>query len=95
LAEDCCGWNRKIWADALEFAISELPARLDGKKVLEIGAGKYSSISPIFLAKGAELLCSCYRQPPWEVASRQLKFVLDKYALVDINDINDRYDIII
>lgn len=25
LLEDCCGWNKKTWADAIGFAISQLP----------------------------------------------------------------------
>lgn len=101
LTEDCCGWNRKTWADALEFALSQIPVRLDGKKVLEIGAGKYSSLCPIFLARGAESLCSSYRRPE-EVETGQLKTVLTKYGLgkvqvvqLDVNSIDTSYDIII
>jgi predicted nicotinamide N-methyase len=53
LLEDCCGWNEKTWADAVGFAISRLPEGIAGKKVLEIGAGPYSCMAPIFAAKGA------------------------------------------
>jgi hypothetical protein len=103
LIEDCCGWNRKIWADAAEFAVSQLPERLDGKKVLEIGAGNYSSISPIFASKGADLLCSYYGwHQQRDVEDGQLRAVTAKYGLGkilveehDIHDLQGIYDIIV
>jgi hypothetical protein len=101
LVEDCCGWNRKIWADAVEFTLSHLPERLDGKKVLEIGAGKYSSIAPIFASKGAELLCSYYGQQREDIENGHLRFVTDKYKLdrisaaeLEINTFEGIYDIV-
>jgi hypothetical protein len=101
LVEDCCGWNRKTWADAMEFAISQLPARLDGKEVLEIGAGMYSCISPIFVSKGAKTICSYYGRLQKDVECGQLKRVLRKYSMHNIGvieqniyDINGTYDII-
>jgi hypothetical protein len=36
MIEDCCAWNRKTWADAVEFAVSQLPERLDDKKFLRL-----------------------------------------------------------
>jgi hypothetical protein len=102
LVEDCCGWNRKTWADAVEFAVSQLPERLDGQKILEIGAGKHSSISPIFSGRGAELLCSYYHQQQEDVENGRLRFVIDKYKLakipvaeVNINEVEGIYDIIV
>jgi hypothetical protein len=102
LIEDCCGWNRKTWADAVEFAVSQLPARLDGKKVIEIGAGKNSSISPIFASKGADVLCSYYGQHQQDVENGQLRVVITKYGLDkilvearDIYNLPETYDIIV
>jgi hypothetical protein len=102
LIEDCCGWNRKTWADAVEFALSQLPERLDGKKVLEIGAGKYSSISPLFASRGADLLCSYYGQHQQDVENGQLQLVVTKYGLDkivveerDIYNLQETYDIIV
>jgi hypothetical protein len=102
LIEDCCGWNRKTWADAVEFAVSQLPERLDGKKVLEIGAGKYSSIAPIFARKGANLLCSYYGQHQQDIENGQLQIVVAKYGLEkipveqrDVYNLQETYDIIV
>ena len=102
LVEDCCGWNRKTWADAIEFAVSQFPERLDAKKVLEIGAGTYSSVSPIFSSKGAERVCSYYGQRQEDVQNGQLQTVVQKYSLKkipiieqNIYNIEGKYDIII
>jgi hypothetical protein len=101
LVEDCCGWNRKTWADAMEFAISQLPVSLDGKEVLEIGAGMYSSIAPVFASKRAKTICSYYGRLQKDVECGQLKRVLKKYNMINIEvteqniyDISCTYDII-
>jgi hypothetical protein len=82
--EDCCGWNRKVWADAIEFGLSQLPERLDGKKVLEIGAGRHSAIAPIFSFKGADAVCSYYSLRREDVQNGQLKIIKEKYQLKNI-----------
>src|SRR6516162_9795536 len=79
LIEDCCGWNRKVWADAIEFGLSQFPERLDGKKVLEIGAGRHSALAPIFSLKGAEVWCSYYHLKREDVENGQLKIITEKY----------------
>ena len=90
LIEDCCGWNRKTWADAVEYALSQLPERLDGKKVLEIGASPYSSMCPIFASKGADVLCSYYgggeqQYTRHNIENGRLLFVEDKYHMAKIS----------
>jgi hypothetical protein len=102
LIEDCCGWNRKTWADALEFAIAQLPERLDGLKVLEIGAGKESSISPIFASRGADVLCSYHGVSRNDVESGSLYTIVKKYGLnripveeQDIYNIQGTYDVVV
>src|SRR5262245_48950659 len=100
LIEDCCGWNKKTWADAVEFSLSRIPHNLNGKKVLEIGASRFSSLAPIFAHKGAEVLCSYLHEEG--VREGQLKMVLNKYHMsdiavieLDIRDVRGTYDIII
>jgi hypothetical protein len=102
LIEDCCGWNRLIWADALEFAISRLPGPISAKKILEIGAGKYSAIAPIFAKLGAKVVCSYYKQSREDILGGQLGFVCRKHSLndiplveLDINDLDSMYDIVV
>ena len=102
LIEDCCGWNRRIWADAVAFAVTALPTTLEGKKILEIGAGKHSSIAPAFAAKGATVFCSYYGQPRHEVENGRLRFVSEKYGLkgialleLDIHCLTGHYDVIV
>ncbi len=102
LIEDCCGWNRRTWADAVSFAVSGLPKDLHGKTVLEIGAGKYSSIAPVFAAMGAKVSCSYYKQPRHEIENGILRFISKKYGIkgidlleLDIHDFTGTYDIIV
>jgi hypothetical protein len=102
LIEDCCGWNRKVWADAIEFGLSQFPERLDGKKVLEIGAGRHSALAPIFSLKGAEVWCSYYHLKREDVENGQLKIITEKYQLNYITTIEqsifkvgDTYDLIV
>ena len=102
LVEDCCGWNKKTWADAMEFAISALPDDLRNKKVLEIGASDKSTVAPIFAVMGASVFCSYYQKPPGFVENAHLKFILAKYGLreiptleIDITEIVGRYDVIV
>jgi hypothetical protein len=100
LIEDCCGWNRKTWADAVEFALSRVPGKLEGMKVLEIGASKHSSLSPIFARKGADVICSYFNEE--EVEEGQLRIVIEKHRLnqipvveLDIACIQGVYDLIV
>lgn len=102
LIEDCCGWNRKIWADAIEFAVSQLPADLAGRTALEIGASDRSTVVPILAARGAEASCSYYMKPPDFIVNGRLKYIYDKYHIkgisileADIRNISGQYDIII
>lgn len=102
LLEDCCGWNRKLWADALEFALSSLPEDIAGKRVLEVGASGRSSIAPVFASQGANVVCSHYGETSEEIAHGQLGFIIQKHNLkdipvveLDINELNGVYDIII
>jgi hypothetical protein len=102
LLEDCCGWNRKLWADALEFALRNLPEDIAGKRVLEVGASKYSSIAPVFASQRANVVCSYYGQTSEEIERGRLDFVVRKYGLrkipvveLDINDLTGAYDIIV
>jgi len=100
--EDCCGWNRKVWADAIEFAIAALPFDLHGKKVLEIGASDRSTIAPVFAAMGAQAFCSYYQKVAGFIENGQLKYVRAKYGLGDIPvfaaniaAIEGRFDVIV
>jgi len=102
LIEDCCGWNRRTWADAVSFAVSSLPKDLRGKTVLEIGAGKYSSIAPAFAAMGAEVFCSYYGQPREAIENGRLRTVSEKYGIgkislleLDIHRPTGVYDVIV
>ncbi|WP_431855818.1 hypothetical protein [Azospirillum sp.] len=102
LIEDCCGWNRRTWADAVSFALSALPSDLSGKRVLEIGAGKYSCLAPVFAALGAEVTCSYYGQARHAIETGRLREVSRKYGItgitlreVDIHDFVGTYDIIV
>lgn len=102
LIEDCCGWNRRTWADAVGFALSELPQDLCGRTVLEIGAGRYSCLAPVFARLGASVSCSYYGQGRQEVENGQLRAVSEKYGIgnitvteVDIHEITGVYDIIV
>ncbi len=102
LIEDCCGWNRRTWADAVAFAVSALPKDLSGKKVLEIGAGKYSCLAPAFAALGAEVSCSYYGQSRQAIANGRLREVSKKYGItgidlleLDIHDFTGVYDVIV
>ncbi len=102
LIEDCCGWNKKTWADALEFAIASVPDRLDGKRVLEIGGSRYSCLAPIFSGHGAEVFCSFYLGREEELDDSYLRFITRKYRLGDIttltldaHQIQGTYDIIV
>ncbi|HYG86189.1 MAG TPA: hypothetical protein VD978_08010 [Azospirillum sp.] len=102
LIEDCCGWNRRTWADAVAFAVSTLPKDLHNKSVLEIGAGKYSCIAPAFAAMGANVFCSYYRQPRHEIENGRLRYISEKYGIrnislleVDIHNVTGVYDIIV
>ena len=102
LLEDCCGWNRKLWADALEYAVSALPGDIAGKTALEIGASQRSSVAPAFASQGANAVCSYYGQTAEELERGQLGFVVRKYGLeripvieLDINELEGSYDIIV
>ncbi|MBV8912429.1 MAG: hypothetical protein JOZ05_05220 [Acetobacteraceae bacterium] len=102
LMEDCCGWNRKTWADALEFAVSHLPSDLNGKAVLEIGASPSSTLAPLFSAMGANVVCSCYGPRKADVENGQLRTVCGRYGLrgarileMDARDIDGKYDVIV
>ena len=102
LVEDCCGWNRKVWADAIEFGLAQFPERLAGRKVLEIGAGRHSTIAPIFSVKGAETVCSYFHLTKEDIENGQFKIIMDKYHLdkiatieQNIFDIGGKYDLIV
>lgn len=102
LIEDCCGWNRRTWADAVAFALSALPGDLRGRTVLEIGAGKYSCLAPAFAKLGATVFCSYYGQARQEVESGQLRVVSEKHGIgdisvieVNIHEVRGVYDIIV
>ena len=102
LMEDCCGWNRRIWADALEFAVSRLPDNLHGKSVLEIGASPNSALAPLFSAMGADVVCSCYGPRKSHIEDGQLKTICDRYGLrrvpvveMDAHNISEIYDLIV
>jgi hypothetical protein len=102
LMEDCIGWNRKTWADALEFAVSGLPGDLHGKTVLEVGAGRSSTLAPLFSSMGADVVCSCYGPRKADIEDGQLRTIRGKYRLrqacvVEMNayDISDVYDLIV
>jgi hypothetical protein len=102
LLEDCCGWNRKLWADALEFAVRNLPEDIAGRAVLEVGASRFSSIAPVFASQGANVVCSHYGQTSEDIERGQLGFVIRKYGLgeipvveLDINELDGTYDIIV
>jgi hypothetical protein len=102
LVEDCCGWNKKTWADAVEFAISALPDDLREKKIIEIGASDKSTVAPIFATRGAHVLCSYYSKPPGFIENSQLKYVRSKYHIEEIptietsvTELSGRYDVII
>jgi hypothetical protein len=102
LMEDCTGWNRKIWADALEFAVSGLPGDLHGKTVLEIGASRSSTLAPLFSSMGADVICSCYGPLKVDIEDGQLRTICGRYGLrqagiIEMNayDISDVYDLIV
>jgi hypothetical protein len=103
LIEDCCGWNKKTWADAIEFAISALPDDLRSKTILEIGASDRSTVAPIFAARGARVYCSYYSKPPGLIENAHLKYIRTKYHLTamiptfeaSIAEITGRFDVII
>ena len=102
LIEDCCGWNRRTWADAVAYALSALPKDLSGKTVLEIGAGKYSCLAPIFAALGATVSCSYYGQARHAIETGRLREVSEKYGItgidlreVDIHAFTGTYDVIV
>ncbi|CAO3429049.1 hypothetical protein [Azospirillum doebereinerae] len=102
LIEDCCGWNRRTWADAVAFALSAVPDDLHGRTVLEIGAGTYSCLAPAFAKLGAAVSCSYYGQTRRDVESGQLRAVSEKHGIagisvieVNIHDVRGVYDIIV
>lgn len=102
LIEDCCGWNKKTWADAVEFAISVLPDDLQGKKVIEIGVSDRSTVAPILAARGATVFCSYYQKPSGFIENGHLKYIREKYGLGEIptfetgiDELVGRYDVII
>jgi len=102
LIEDCCGWNRRTWADAVAFALSAVPGDLRGRTVLEIGAGKHSCLAPAFAKLGATVSCSYYGPAKREVESGQLRAVSEKHGIagisvieVDIHEIRGVYDVIV
>jgi hypothetical protein len=102
LSEECCGWNRKTWADAVEFAVAMLPGDLRGKMVLEIGASDRSTVAPIFAAQGAQAFCSYYKKPPGFIENAHLSYIRSKYRLdpiptfeTSITEIEGRFDVII
>jgi hypothetical protein len=102
LIEDCCGWNRKTWADAVESAVSQLPSDLGGRTVLEVGASEHSSLAPIFAAKGAKTFCSYYGHQRECIANGRLRYVVEKYRMpkiptleIDINGFDGTYDVIV
>ena len=81
LIEDCCGWNRKTWADAVEFAVATLPVDLSGYSVLEIGASDRSTLAPVSVAKGADVGCSYCRKPKDLIENGSLRRICSKYGL--------------
>ena len=102
LIEDCCGWNRKTWADAVEFAVATLPVDLSGYSVLEIGASDRSTLAPLFVAKGADVVCSYYRKPKDLIENGSLRRICSKYGLasppvqeMDITDLQGNYDVVV
>ena len=102
MVEDCCGWNKKTWADGVEYALSALPDDLRGKRVLEVGASNRSTIAPILAAKGARAVCSYYQKSKGLVENGRLKYIRDKYGIADIPtleaniyDIHGRFDVIV
>ena len=102
LIEDCCGWNRRTWGDAIAFALAALPKDLRGKTVLEIGAGRYSSLSPIFAALGADTYCSYYGQARESIENGALRHVSEKHKIngiglleLDIHRPTGTYDVIV
>ena len=102
LVEDCCGWNKKLWADATIFALSKLDEDLTNKHVLEVGAGAYSTLAPIFVKAGATVVCSYYDQPRETIECGQLAVVSEKHNLdrpklkkINIFDMEGIYDVIV
>jgi hypothetical protein len=80
LLEDSCGWNRKLWADALEYSLSFCPE--GNKKCLEIGAGFHSSLSPVLKSMGYDVTCSYYREfDQAEILSGNLSATSNKHNL--------------
>lgn len=80
ILEDSCGWNKKLWADALQYTLTFCQGR--NKKVLEIGAGHLSSISPAFQALGYDVTCSYYLESGREtILGGNLSVVCNKNKL--------------
>lgn len=82
IIEDSCGWNKKIWADAVEFALNFCTKYDNKTKVLEIGASEYSALSPIFSSIGYDVMCSYYDQNAYQaIINGCLPTVINKYGL--------------
>lgn len=103
LIEDCSGWNRKLWADAVEFALERISNKFQGLSALEIGAGEFSSLAPIFKSHNVDIICSYYGADNRErIRSGNLRRVQKKHAIGDIPlsnqdafDLKGKYDLII
>ena len=62
ILEDCIYWNEKCWARSLKKYLNESQKSFYNLKVLEIGAGKMSALSPFFASIGANVVCSYYEE---------------------------------
>ena len=78
LVDDCVGWNVGPWQRGIHAILAHVgvPA-FAGARVLEVGAGRKSTLAPVFAALGASAVASFWGSDP----SALVLSITDKYKL--------------
>lgn len=83
LLRDVIGWDIATWQQALQLWQRALPARLEGWRGLELGAGP-GGLSLFFSLKGAQMICSDLQSPARQAAALHRRYgVSPDYAAID------------
>mgnify|MGYP001402541302 CR=1 FL=1 len=103
LIRDCMGWSKDAWAKPFIETLHKKELSFKGINFIEIGAGKYSSLSPFFLHCGAHVTCSYYNEDILNDLKENNDLLIQKYDIEgkinyerkDLFYLNNKYDVIL